>query len=92
MSITGKENTEDYKFGRKFNGTPFCKTCGGHVFCNLYGPPEAVVQRLSAAKQEMVKKQLEIQPVNLRALDGIEWSDLTIQTSDEGQEGYSVED
>jgi len=92
VSIAGKENTKDYVFGRKFNGIPFCKTCGGHVYGILYGPPQAVVDRLPEAKREFVKKQLEVQPVNLRVMEGVEWSDLVINSTDEGTEGYVLAD
>lgn len=92
VSIIGKENSKDYTFGRAFNGTPFCKTCGSHVYTNLYGPPQHVVDRLPDAKKEFVRKQCEVQPINLRILDGVEWDELNVRRSDEGTEGYILDD
>ncbi|KAF6810122.1 glutathione-dependent formaldehyde-activating gfa [Colletotrichum sojae] len=92
VAIVGKEHTEDYKFGRKFNGSPFCRTCGVFSFGILYGPPAEMVARLPEAKQEFVRKQLEIQPLNVRILDGVEWDKIDINWSNEGTEGYSLQD
>ncbi|KAF9881484.1 glutathione-dependent formaldehyde-activating gfa [Colletotrichum karsti] len=88
VTILGKENTQEYQFGRKFNGSPFCKTCGVHCFGNLYGPPQAIIDRLPEAKKDFVRNQLEIQPLNIRVFDDIEWSELDINWSNEGTEGY----
>jgi hypothetical protein len=92
VSIVGRENTTVYRFGRKFNGYPFCKTCGVSCFGNLYGPSQDVVYRLPEAKKEFVRKQLRIQPVNIRTLDGVDWDGITINKSDEGTEGYVLSD
>jgi hypothetical protein len=39
----------------------------------------------------MVAKMLDIQPVNVRALEGVDLKELEIVRSDEGTEGYSLE-
>lgn len=92
VTIHGRENAKDYIFGRKFNGHPFCKTCGVHVYMNLYGPPKGVIQGLPEEKKEFVKKMLGIQPVNIRALDNVDWTDIKVLRSDEGAEGYVLDD
>ncbi|OLN87507.1 hypothetical protein CCHL11_06156 [Colletotrichum chlorophyti] len=90
VSLVGKDKTQEYQFGRKFNGSPFCRACGVHCFGNLYGPPKDLIARLPKAKQEFVRKQLEIQPLNIRVLDDVEWDEIDIKWSNEGTEGYAV--
>ncbi|CCF33092.1 hypothetical protein CH063_05349 [Colletotrichum higginsianum] len=92
VTLVGKDQTQDYKFGRGFNGSPFCRICGVHCFGNLYGPPEEVLARLPEAKQDFVRKQLEVQPLNIRVLDGVEWDRVDIKWKNEGTEGYVLED
>jgi hypothetical protein len=88
--ITGKENTTEYQFGRKFNGSPFCKTCGVHAFQNLYGPPKEVIDSLPEEKKAFVRKKLAIRPLNIRVLDGLDLATVHINRSNEGTEGYSL--
>ncbi|KAK2030022.1 glutathione-dependent formaldehyde-activating enzyme [Colletotrichum zoysiae] len=90
VTLDGKDQTRDYKFGRGFNGSPFCRTCGVHCFGNLYGPPKEVIARLPEAKQEFVRKQLETQPLNIRVLDGVEWDRINIKWSNDGTAGYEL--
>ncbi|KAK1657555.1 glutathione-dependent formaldehyde-activating enzyme [Colletotrichum godetiae] len=92
VGIVGKDHTQDYQFGRKFNGSPFCRTCGVHCFGNLYGPPKELVAKLPAARQEFVQKQLEVQPLNVRVLGGIEWHNVNVTWSNDGTEGYGLSD
>ncbi|WDK21229.1 glutathione-dependent formaldehyde-activating enzyme [Colletotrichum graminicola] len=88
VRLAGKDQTQDYKFGRRFGGSPFCRICGVHCFGNLYGPPKEVINRLPETKQEFVRRQLEIQPLNIRVLDGVEWDRINIKWSNEGTAGY----
>ncbi|KAK1460509.1 glutathione-dependent formaldehyde-activating enzyme [Colletotrichum cuscutae] len=90
VSIVGKDQALDYQFSRKFNGSPFCRTCGVHCFGNLYGPPKELVAKLPETRQEFVRKQLEIQPLNVRVLQGLEWDSVNIEWSNDGTEGYVV--
>lgn len=92
VTIVGKDRTQEYQYGRKFNGAPFCKTCGVHCFGNLYGPPQSIVDRLPEAKKEFVRKQLEIQPLNVRVLNEVDWEGLDIKWANEGTEGYALPD
>lgn len=87
------QHTRDYQFGpRRFMGHPFCTTCGAHVFMNVYGPPAEEVAQLSPEKQALVKQNLDVVPVNVRILDGIQahLGHLNVVRSDEGTDGYMV--
>ncbi|ERS97311.1 hypothetical protein HMPREF1624_06643 [Sporothrix schenckii ATCC 58251] len=87
------QHTRDYQFGpRRFMGHPFCTTCGAHVFMHVYGPPAEVVARLPPEKQALVQQNLDVVPVNVRVLDGIQahFGRLVVTRSDEGTDGYTV--
>ncbi|PYI11770.1 hypothetical protein BO78DRAFT_425659 [Aspergillus sclerotiicarbonarius CBS 121057] len=92
VTLHGKEKLVEYQFGRKFTGHRFCGVCGVQVCMKLHGPPQSVVERLPVAKQEMIRQNLAILPLRVGILDGVEWSDLKIQRSDEGTEGYVVDE
>ena len=36
---------------------------------NVYGPPKSVVDRLPEERKEMIRKNLDLKPVNIRVLD-----------------------
>ncbi|PWY94650.1 hypothetical protein BO94DRAFT_582038 [Aspergillus sclerotioniger CBS 115572] len=91
VTLQGEENLVEYRFGRRFTGHRFCGVCGVPVGMKLHGPPQSVVDRLPAAKQEMVRQNLAIMPLRVGILDGVEWSDLKVERSDEGTEGYVVD-
>ncbi|CAK7241660.1 MAG: hypothetical protein STHCBS139747_003127 [Sporothrix thermara] len=88
--VHGAEHTRDYRFGRRFMGHPFCTTCGAHIFMNVYGPPAEVVARLPEARRAMVAQNLDMQPINVRMLDGIGQylGQLAVERTDEGTGGY----
>jgi hypothetical protein len=69
-------------------GFPFCSTCGVHVYMVVYGPPQHIVDRLPEDKKEFVRKNLHLQPVNIRVLDGVDLGTSNIKRSDIGTEGY----
>lgn len=92
VTIIGKENATTYAFGRKFNQAPFCKTCGVACYGVPIGPPQEVVDKLPEAKKEFVEKLRRIQPLYVRAIDGVEWDDIHVEQSDEGTEGYALPD
>ncbi|RAL03946.1 GFA family protein [Aspergillus ibericus CBS 121593] len=91
VTFQGEENLVEYQFGRKFTGHRSCGVCGVQVGMKLHGPPQSVVERLPAAKQEMIRQTLAITPLRVGILNGVEWSDLKIQRSDEGTKGYVVD-
>lgn len=79
---------QDYRFGRQFMGHPFCKACGVHVYMHVYGPPQHVVDRLPDDKKTLVRKNLDVAPINIRILDKIRVGALAVARTDEGTEGY----
>ncbi|PYH87629.1 hypothetical protein BO71DRAFT_393121 [Aspergillus ellipticus CBS 707.79] len=91
VSLLGEASLTEYRFGRKFMGHRFCKVCSVQVCMKAYGPPQAVVEKLPPATQEMVRKNLEIFPVRVAVLDGVDWDSLVVKRSDEGTGGYGVE-
>lgn len=92
VTLVGKENTTTYAFGKKFNQAPFCKTCGVACYGVPVGPPQEVVDKLPDDKKEFVEKLRRIQPLYVRAMDGVEWDEIHVEQSDEGTEGYELPD
>ncbi|OKL64209.1 hypothetical protein UA08_00513 [Talaromyces atroroseus] len=90
VSIVGDDNMTEYRFARKFTGHRFCKVCGVQVYMKLHGPPKALVDSLPLAKQKIIRQKLSIVPIRIAALDGVEFSLVKIQRSDEGTEGYAI--
>lgn len=94
--IHGRDETFEYRHGSGFSGTTFCKTCGVHVFSNVYGPPITVFDKLPPARREsalaVYHKNMNMQPINVRAMEGLDLSKVNIKRSDEGTEGYVLED
>jgi hypothetical protein len=92
VRIHGRENTFEYRRGNGYSGTAHCKTCGVTVFSNVYGPPLSVFDRLPAGKREQAlaiyRRNMALQPLNVRALDGVDIATLHIERTDEGTEGY----
>ncbi|KAM7208278.1 hypothetical protein V8F20_001256 [Naviculisporaceae sp. PSN 640] len=92
VRIHGREHAFEYRYGNKFNGIAHCQTCGVVVFTNVYGPPISVFDQLPAERRERALavywKNMALQPVNVRVLDGVDLGALPIQTTDEGAEGY----
>lgn len=95
VRIHGRENTFEYLTGRKFGGAALCKTCGVHVFGNVYGPPITVFDKLPPERKEFAlgvyHKNMNMQPLNVRSMNGFNSSSLNIKRSDEGTEGYELE-
>jgi hypothetical protein len=67
-----------------------------HVFGNIYGPPISVFDKLPPERKEKVleiyRKNLQLQPLNVRAMEGVDLTELKINRSDEGTEGYVLND
>lgn len=61
------------------------------MFSDLYGPPAELVATWSEARQAMVARKLNINPLNVRALEGVEWDTIKVNRTDEGTEGYVVD-
>lgn len=66
------------------------------VYSNIYGPPITVFDKLPPERKEralaVYAKNLELKPLNVRAVEGVKLESLAIQRSDEGTDGYVLED
>lgn len=66
------------------------------MYNNVYGPPASVFDRLPPERKEVVLaaywKNLDLRPLNVRALDDVDIWALKIQREDEGTEGYELVD
>lgn len=56
----------------------------------MHGPPKEVLDGWPEARKVAVGKYLEICPVRVRVLDGVDVDSLTVERSYEGTEGYEV--
>ena len=43
------------------------------MYMKLYGPPKEVVDAWPEARKEMVKSKLELFPIRVGVLEGVEW-------------------
>jgi hypothetical protein len=95
VRIQGLEHGFEYRSGRKFAGTVHCQRCGVHVFSNVHGPPTSVFDRLLPERKEAAMKvyhaNMRLQPLNVRAMEGVDLSSLTIKRTDEGTAGYRLD-
>ena len=96
VRIDGKEHTQDYLLGRGWSGAPFCKTCGVHVFGNVYGPPQDFIDNVPEDKRDifmtMVRKNTSLQSLNVRTFDNIDLTKIVVKQDDVGTEGYALND
>lgn len=95
MTISGRANTFEYRYGQKFTGLAHCRICGVLVYKTVYGPPITVFDRLPAERRERALsvyfRNMELQPLNVRTLEGVNVDTLVLQRSDEGTEGYELD-
>lgn len=83
VRIFGEENLTGYRYGH--NSNRFCKNCGVTIDIRVIGPPDEEVQTWDKEKLEYRDKVLQMHPVTLRILDGVEWKDQPGDT-DGGQD------
>ena len=92
VRIHGQEHTHEYKYGNRYGGSPFCTTCGVHVYTNIYGPPQSVLDAVPPERKErfmaVYNKNMSLQPLNTRALDGIDLNKVNVVRSNVGTAGY----
>ncbi|UKZ94678.1 uncharacterized protein TrAFT101_009530 [Trichoderma asperellum] len=97
VRMYGRDRVFEYLTGGKFTGATYCKTCGVHVFSNIYGPPISVFDKLPAEKKEralaVYHKNMSIQPLNVRAMNDLDLDAIRslIKREDEGTEGYNLD-
>lgn len=96
VRISGRNETFEYRHGRGFGGAAYCKHCGVHIYGNVYGPDPSVFDKLPPERREVVlkiyHKNMSLQPVNVRSIEGVDLSTIHIERSDEGTEGYVLDD
>ncbi|KAL7782382.1 hypothetical protein V8C43DRAFT_296174 [Trichoderma afarasin] len=97
VRIHGRDRVFEYLTGGKFTGSTYCKTCGVHVFSNIYGPPISVFDKLPPERKEralaVYHKNMAMQPLNVRAIEGVKVDTFRplIKREDEGTEGYELD-
>ena len=84
----GTEHTKEYLCGGGVQGWPFCRVCAVHVFANAYGPSKELMETWTKAKQDMVREQWDLLPLNLRAFDDVDLDLFPVERCDEGTDGY----
>jgi hypothetical protein len=66
------------------------------VFTDIYGPPISVFDKLPPERKEaalrVYHKNMQLQPLNVRAMEGVDLSTLDIKRTDDGTKGYELED
>lgn len=96
VSIHGKEHTAEHQFGKKYGGDHYCKTCSVFVFATVYGPPLSVFDKVPPERKEHVMavyhKNMNMLPLNVRCLEGLDISALNINKFDYGDEDYELPD
>jgi hypothetical protein len=96
VRIHGRERGFEYLTGRKYGGGVHCKLCGVNVFGNIYGPPKSIFEKLPLERREkalkLYNKNMQLQPLNVRAMEGVDVSLLKRKITDHGTEGYELED
>lgn len=95
VRIVGREHTFEYIHGRRFGGAAHCKNCGVHIFGNIYGPDPAVFDKLPPERREIAlqvyHKNMALQPVNVRAIEGLDLKSMHIERTDCGTDGYVLD-
>lgn len=65
------------------------------MFTNVYGPPLSVFDKVPLERREYVmsvyRENMNMQPLNVRALNAVDLGSLQIKRTDEGTEGYTLD-
>ncbi|KAK3373080.1 glutathione-dependent formaldehyde-activating enzyme [Lasiosphaeria ovina] len=92
VRLYGKEHTFEYQYGRKYIGLVYCKACGVNVYNTVYGPPLSIFDSVPPERKEHVmavyRKNLAVQPLNVRTIENLDLASVRVEKSDEGTEGY----
>ncbi|KAF3762730.1 hypothetical protein M406DRAFT_264248 [Cryphonectria parasitica EP155] len=96
VKLRGMEDTFEYKKAPGYSGISHCKTCGVMVFSNIYGPPISIFDKLPAERKELAlavyHKNLNLKPLNVRTVEGLDLGSITIERTDEGTDGYALDE
>lgn len=88
VQVNGTENLFEYRFGKKVLAHKFCSVCGVGPYIQVAGPPAEKAASLDEDKRAYVRKMQELCPVNVKALDGVDWERLrgNIQKMNSGKD------
>ncbi|KAH7107469.1 Mss4-like protein [Auriculariales sp. MPI-PUGE-AT-0066] len=78
VSSDHPDGLKEYMFGPHTLAHQFCGICGVPIAIRVVGPPKAAIDGMSEAGKAIVEKKLQIRPINLHVLDGVEWDSLKI--------------
>ncbi|KAH0600846.1 hypothetical protein MHUMG1_01845 [Metarhizium humberi] len=96
VRIHGKEYTKAYMYGKKYGADHFCATCGVFVFATVIGPPLSVFDNVPPERKEFVmsvyRKNINLLPLNMRCVEGLDIASLKIDKTDYGAEDYELPD
>jgi hypothetical protein len=65
--------------------------CRARVCKLSYGPSKEVMEKWPETRQETVREQWDVKPLNIRALDDVDITLLPIKWSEECTEGYLLD-
>ncbi|KAK8052483.1 glutathione-dependent formaldehyde-activating enzyme [Apiospora rasikravindrae] len=96
VSIPASSSENSFAYGGRYGGgSSHCKTCGVFVFDEVVGPPISVFDNVSPERREhllgVYHKNMSLQPLNVRCVEGVDLGSLDIQRLDEGTEGYTLD-
>ncbi|KAI0113683.1 Mss4-like protein [Nemania sp. FL0031] len=96
VKLHGQEHTVEYLYGRRYTGITFCKICGVYVFSIVHGPPLSIFDGVPTERRDHVmyiyQKNINLQPLNVRAMEGVDMGCLEVNRRDEGTEGYELDE
>jgi hypothetical protein len=75
-----------YQCGKKYSLQQFCGICAVPVLFRVIGPPPEIVARMSEKMKAYRDAIVQVQPVNLHVLDGVEWEQLKVKKEKGGKE------
>ncbi|KAK8080909.1 hypothetical protein PG997_008727 [Apiospora hydei] len=96
VSIPASSWENTFAYGGKYGGgSRHCKTCGVLVFDEVVGPPISVFDSVPLERRERLlevyHRNMSLQPLNIRCVEGLDLGPLEIQRSDKGTEGYTLD-
>ncbi|KAJ6789439.1 hypothetical protein PWT90_00240 [Aphanocladium album] len=101
VRVHGKENTFECQrkaqVGKlKMAASALCKTCGVHMFANIYGPPLSFLDKVAPERLSLVMdsyvQNMNMQPISVRVFDDVDMSTVKVDYDHCGTEGYALDD
>lgn len=82
VKVEGKDNLTNYLFGTKLFGKHFCKTCGIVLYNRIIPITEEEISQMPEGQANFVRGSLNMMPVNLRVINGLNVKDLNVTQFD----------